>query len=341
MEALEGGLLTYEQMEDESDGDSDDENFVTSNKEDGTYIPLPDSIKQFTWYSFISPGKHQGYDRKKAEKIARDILPHNGCVLRKHILARMNATNQPMKNHLYDSTRDELEFMRDKITKIINQWMYAFIIFCANECGMTIKGKPIKTWDDYLFWVTHCIASKEDAMMIIKTLILSFQHLADFRQNLTYAILIEYNYRFPSRDKTVRKTKSFCEKLISHRHNAIRRQINNRSKKSNGYTYKVIRSEGKNITRERNYPCYFFTWMLIYNETICEQKKKGRPFGSSSAAPKSRPTGPYSKKPKQMSKSQIMNELEQIEHIKTEMLQRLQLMNDKDGTFISVFIVMI
>lgn len=68
MDVLEEGLLTYEQMEDESDGDSDDENFVTSNKEDGTFIPLPDTIKQFTWYSLISPGKHQGYVRDNAEK---------------------------------------------------------------------------------------------------------------------------------------------------------------------------------------------------------------------------------------------------------------------------------
>ena len=206
-----------------------------------------------------------------------------------------------------------------------------------SNAALILIGKPIKTWDQYLFWVTHCISTEEDAMMIIKTLLLSFQNLDDFRQNLTYAILIEFNYRFPKRDKTVRKTKSFCEKLISHRHNAIRSRVNNRSKKCNGYTYKVIRSQGKNKTRERNFPCYFYSWMLLYDE-LGEKKKKGRPFGSSIAAPKSRQTGPYSKKPKQMNKAQLLHELEQIEHNRAEMMQRLQLMNDKEGTLVFTFI---
>jgi hypothetical protein len=75
---------------------------------------MPDTIKQFTWYNYISPGKHESYVRKEAEKIDRDILPYNGCVLRKHIVARMNATNRKMKSNLYDMTKNELDLMRDK-----------------------------------------------------------------------------------------------------------------------------------------------------------------------------------------------------------------------------------
>ena len=139
--------------------------------------------------------------------------------------------------------------------------------------------------------------------------------------------------------KDIRKTKSFCEKLISHRHNAIRRQINNRSKKYTGYTYRVIRTEGANKTREHNYPCYFFPWMLSYNETfILEEKKKGRPFGSTTK-PKSRPTGPYSKIQKMMTKTQIIHAIEQMENNNAEMLKLLQEMNDKTGTyFFCIFI---
>ena len=43
---------SYEEMEDEYQ-DSDDEQFVTSNVEDGIYIELPDTIKKFVWYSQI------------------------------------------------------------------------------------------------------------------------------------------------------------------------------------------------------------------------------------------------------------------------------------------------
>lgn len=247
---------------------------MKADRRDGVFVPLPDSIRDFDWYTLVSPAKRASYDRDTAEKIDKDILPDNGCVKRHHVVRRMNKLGYEMEDPQYKLVKDQLELMRDTWTKLINNWLVAFILNAANAILMIYKNRPISTWDEYLDWVQHNVNSKADAMFVIKSLYLSFQHQPDYRSTIRDALLVEQNKKFPRRH-IGRPRRSFCEKLISHRQNALRRQVCTRSSKFTGYKYRVIRKKFHGqINRERNFPQYYFPWMITWKPPTYIPKKK-------------------------------------------------------------------
>ena len=219
----------YEQM-DESDDDEDGE-VVTSDLEGGIYVPLPPSIENFNWYAFVSQEKKDSYDRKTALKITKDMLPESGVVQKSHVIKRMNFLKLKMIGDNYKNIKDGLDLMRDYVTTKINSWLKAFIVFCCNELCMRYKDEPLRTWNDYLGWIQHNIHSKYDAMYIIKTLYLSFQHNADYRLHIRYSLMVEFNLKFQKLKDKERSSRNFIEKMISHRLNQFRKQVCTRSSK--------------------------------------------------------------------------------------------------------------
>jgi hypothetical protein len=207
----------YEQLDDSDDEEV--EGVVTCDLEGGTYVPLPASIENFNLYSFVADEKKQSYDRNTATPITKNHLPESGTVKRSHVINRMNFLGLKMIGENYKTTKDSLDLMRDYITTKVNSWLKAFIVFCSNEIGMRYKEEPLKTWNDYLGWIQHNIHSKQDALNIIKTLYLSFQHNKEYRLHIRYSLLVEFNLKFKKLKVKERCSRNFIEKLVSHRLN--------------------------------------------------------------------------------------------------------------------------
>ena len=191
----------------------------------------------------------------------------------------------------YDIAKEELELIRINLHNKINSWLCNFIVFTANAIEMKIDGREIKSWNDYVAFIQYHVNCKEDAMMILKSAYISFQHCADWKFHMTLALCKELNYALIKKPG-IKSNGNFIEKIITYRQNELRKQICRQSGKFNGYTYRVIRAcnNDKSNTMQRNYPKYFHEWMLQYKEPTYIEKKKGRPFGPGN---KSRGLGPY------------------------------------------------
>ena len=324
----------YEQMD---NSDNEDGEVVTSDLGGGVYIPLPPSIENFNWYTFVSQEKKDSYKRETAMKITQDMLPESGVVQKSHVINRMNFLKQKLIGDNYKNTKEALDLMRDYITAKVNSWLKAFIVFCCNEINMTYKEQPLKTWNDYLGWIQHNIESKNDALNIIKTLYLSFQHNEEYRLHIRYSLMVEFNLKFQKLKVKQRSSRNFIEKLISHRLNQFRKQVCTRSSKYNGYSYRVIRKQfTKTSSRERNYPKYYFPWMIQWDEPTYIPKKLGRPFGTnSSVVTNPRPMMTYHKTEKVTTHVEILSALDQINQLQVEMMKKLEMLDNNNSKYLN------
>lgn len=321
----------YEQLD-----DSDDEDVggvATCNTDGGVYVPLPTTIENFNWYTFVPEEKKESYTRKKAIPVTTDLLPESGTVQRSHVINRMNFLELLCTGDNYKNTKDSLDLLRDKITTKINSWLKAFIVYCSNEIGMRYKEEPLKSWNDYLGWVQHNIHSREDALNVIKTLYLSFQHNKEYRLHIRYSMLVEFNLKFKKSKVKERCSRNFIEKMVSHRLNQFRKQICTRASKYNGYSFRVIRKKFKiDSDRERNYPKYFFPWMIRWEEPTFIPKKLGRPFGPTTVV-NIRPMKNYVKLDKVKTREELLSALDEMKLIQAEIMKKLETLDETNSKY--------
>lgn len=302
----------WEQIECSS---SDDEELGIglSPPDKGVYIDMPLSVATFKWASLMTIDEST-YDSNEAKSLSKDEIPDSGPITRKCILCRMKQKQMLETAPNYDAVKEELELIRINVHNIVNSWLCHFIILTAKAIGMTLGGSEITSWSEYIKYLQYYIHNKEDAMMVVKSAYMSFQHSTDYKYHMTFAICRELNYAIIKKNG-IKSSGNFIEKIITYRQNEIRKQICRNSGKFSGYTYRVIRaySKDKTKTMQRNHPKYFHEWMLQYKESTYLAKKKGRPFGTSTSVPKepgikARGLGPYSDKKKKNTKKKMTRE---------------------------------
>ena len=332
----------YEQIETINEDEDDDMFTSSSNDDGGVFIPLPEEIKTFNWYDLVTPENRESYTRASAKKVTKDYLPESGCVKKKHIYACMQYRRMDDDFENYNIIKDELILMRDVITKKINAWLSFFVVFCGRILGMEINKKPISNWNEYLKWVELKLKTEEDAMIIIKSLYLSFQHSDDYRLHLTCSICMEFNLSIQdalgghsSRRRVVndRITRNFLERLVSHRQNEFRKQVCTRSGKFSGWTYRIIRPMfTKDCNRQRNFPRHFHNWMLQYKTPTYQRKKLGRPYSNESKKDRGMMTHKNKKLNKKRTREEILEELEEQKRHHALLLSELEAV-ENNGTY--------
>ena len=331
---------------------SDDEELGIgiSKIDNGVYIDLPLSIASFKWASLITIDDST-YDSSEAKSLNKDAIPDTGPITRKSILRRMKQKMMLETAINYDAAKEELELIRINVHNIVNSWLCHFIIFTAKAIGMTLGGSEITSWNDYIKYIQYHIHTKDDAMMVVKSAYMSFQHNIDYKYHMTFAICKELNYAIIKRHG-IKSSGNFIEKIITYRQNEIRKQICRQLGKFNGYTYRVIRacSEDKTKTMQRNYPKYFHEWMLQWKESTYLAKKKGRPFGSSNSVTKAtgskeRGLGPYNDKKKKkkntkMTREELMADIAvQEDEMKQKRLLLATLMETEEDSNSKLFVL--
>ena len=161
-----------------SGSDDKDLGITTSPIDNGIYIDLPRSIAKFKWASLLTIDDST-YDSKEAKSLSKNAIPDIGPITRKCVLVRMKQRLMLDTAINYDVAKEELELIRINVHNIANSWLCHFIIFTAKAIGMTFGDSEISSWNDSIKYLQYHIHSKEDAMMVIKSAYMSFQHNID------------------------------------------------------------------------------------------------------------------------------------------------------------------
>ena len=285
----------------------------------GVFINLPFLENNYNWYDLITVDREK-YDSKYALPISRDHIPHLGSIKREHILSRLEFLGMEINDDNYDNLKSELELHRQLITKTISSWIRHFVIYVANQCHMNIMGTNIKTWTDYMYWVENYCKSKEDAMIILKSLYISWDYVPDFRFKMSICVMIQFNLTMHKADR-IGISRNFLEKMITFRINLLKKQVNEACKEYNGFKFTTTRRSNNNNDLEKHMPKYYVPWMIEQTEIV--KKSKRRLCNNNVVTKLKRRNISTYKTEETLTEEDIKNELANIDLLKHQLLNKL------------------
>lgn len=233
----------------------------------GVYVPMPFLRQGYNWYQLLTVDREQ-YDINTALPVARNHIPCNSIIMRKHVNNRLIFLGWENTTPNYEKVERELELHLEKIVSTITSWLKTFVVYVANEIGMVNGSNRILTWSDYMYWVESSCNSREDAMYVMKSLYIAFHYVQDYKQHITICISYTYNLKIDQPDGEG-VSRNFCDKMITFRINQMRLQVNAACKIYNGYKFRIIRPRKKGETNDTTnldkcVPKYIFKWMITH-----------------------------------------------------------------------------
>lgn len=285
----------------------------------GLFIDLPFLNGRYDWFALMSV-QRSAYNVELAVKVSRDHIPESGAIQARHVYNRMALIPLKDEDDNYKNVKQELELDRHAVTTSIYSWLTHFIVECANHIGIRIHGRELRSWNELLEWIGKGLKTRDDAMMLFKALYISFDYERGYRVHITCAIMMQHNFTL-QRDNDG-NTRNFCEKLVTHRLNQLRKQAGDLSIKSSGWGLRIIRpprNEGDPILPKKLPKC-FHEWMITYQpkKKIRVKKENGR-----------RPNRPrnmvtYASKNGKRTKEDILANLSANEEERIELLTELE-----------------
>jgi hypothetical protein len=325
----------YENIERLSQGTP--RNNGTDPNQNGLYIDLPFLNGRYDWYALMSnPAARDVYDTETASVVARNHLPESGSVKPHHVYNRMSVLGLLDEGDNYKETKRCLDLDRHGITTTVTMWLRTFIIYCANNNGITIHNREIRSWSDFLEWIERFIKTSEDAMKFYRTVFVSFEYEKRFRVHITCAIMYQSNFTIMRSDDG--NTRNFCEKIITHRINQIRKQTNDLCAKHSGYSFRIIRPPRKPGDPElpKAVPKFFFEWQLQYSK-----KKKVKPSsGAKRRAVTRRTLCTYGIKDANRTREDILSDIAELDDERIILLAELDEF-DGNSKFIYIFFLLL
>lgn len=317
---------------------ADDNELEEYNDAGSPYIDMPFLENGYDWFQYITVDVSK-YDRRTAKKVGINYLPQDGSLADEHVndhMAFMKPKRLPT-DHNYAMTYRELETDRIAISITINEWLKQFIVYCAVQVGVTYPERPLRTWNDFMDYIDRFMKTRDDAMLVLKALVFSFDYVPDFRKKITMGVLVQHNLTIVKKPKETRR--DFCEKMVTHRHNMIRKQINEACEPKTGFHFRVIRPAGSSGLEER-VPKYFSDWMLTHDPTkigvpaacTTKNKKKKKP---KKITRRNKPCYDTNKN-EVRTPAEIMKDLADIDQNKKDLLAELEVANSKPPADITV-----
>lgn len=306
------------------DPEADD---IIPNEELGDLIfaDIPCLANGYDWYQLLTVDRNS-YSRLTASKVSRDHIPWQGVVLKQHVLNRLRFTNKLNTKENYDSAERGLELHRQLITRNISSWIRQFVVYVANECGMRLGENSIMTWSDYMYFVENELKTPDDAMLIMKSLFISFQYLHDFKLHITICISIEFNISIANASQRGIAI-TFLAKMITYRINQLRKQVNEACEVYNGYNFRLIRPR-EDSTLKKGIPKYVSPWMIKKTEPTLSSKRKRKSITTQSCRTKRRNVTTYKKK-ELSTEEAIILELNSMDELRKRYLQELEDLREK------------
>lgn len=288
-------------------------------------IEIPCLNNGYDWYALLTVDRNS-YDRSTATKVSKDHLPFQGIVTSEYVTKRLRFLKKPNTPGNYENTQRELELNRQLITRNISSWIKQFIIYVANESGMKNGDNVIMTWDDYMFWIETSMKTHDDALLVFKTLYISFHYVEDFKLHLTICIMITFNLSMSNASSTG-VSRNFVTKMITFRINQLRKQVNKASLMHNGYSLRIIRPRTE-LGLDNALPKYFMPWMITKQEPLKNQEDNKKRKRGSIDYNRRRNVSTYSKT-KFSTEEEVLLELENIESSRNVLLTKLEELRKK------------
>lgn len=285
----------------------------------GLFVDLPFLQGGYDWYNLVAVDRTR-YDSNNALPISRDHIPHLGSVKRHHILARLDFLEMDPDEVHYNNIKTELELHRQLITKTVSSWIRHFVIYVANSIGMSINGSRIRTWSDYMYWVENHCRNREDALLILKSLFISWHYVPDFRFTIGICVMMTYNMTMIAADR-IGISRNFLEKMITFRINLLKKQVNDACEEHNGFNFKTTRRNGK-LGLDKPLPKYILPWMITKSDTLVKKSLKRSAVNNSVTKVKRRNLATYTKIEK-LTEDQILIEIENIDKRKEALTRQL------------------
>jgi hypothetical protein len=283
------------------------------------FVDLPFLQRGYDWFNLVTVDRTR-YDAATALPISRDHIPHLGSVKRHHILGRLEFLEMEPNEVNYNNIKTELELHRQLITKTVSSWIRHFIIYVGNCLGMSINGNRIRTWSDYMYWVENHCNNKEDALIILKSLYISWHYVPDFRFTIGICVMMTYNMTMIGADR-VGITRNFLEKMITFRINLLKKQVNDACEEYNGFNFKTTRRNGK-IGLEKPLPKYILPWMITHTDTLKKKSVKRSAVSDVAVRVKRRNVPTYNVTDK-LTEEQILIEIDTIDKMKEALQKQL------------------
>jgi hypothetical protein len=279
----------------------------------------------YDWYNLVTIDRN-AYDSNNAVPIGRDHIPHLGSIKRHHVLRRLEFLEMEPDEINYNNIKTELELHRQLITKTISSWIRHFVIYVANSVGMTISGNRIRTWSDYMYWVENNCKTREDAMLILKSLFISWHYVPDFRFTIGICYMMTYNLTMINADR-IGISRNFCEKMITFRINLLKKQVNDACEEFNGFNFKTTRRNGK-IGMEKPVPKFVLPWMITRSETLVKKSVKRSAITNVVTKVKRRNCSTYNVSEK-LTVEQLLAKIENIDKLKESLTKQLNELQEK------------
>jgi hypothetical protein len=291
----------------------------TPNNPNGLYIDLPFLNGRYDWYALMTVPR-SAYVKELATKVSRDHIPENGAIQPRHVYNRMALIPLLDEGDNYIMVKRELELDRHGVTTSIYNWLTYFVVDCANNIGIRIHNRELRSWNELLEWITKYLKTREDAMMLLKALFISFDYERGYRVHITCAIMYQHNFTLERSNDG--NTRNFCEKLVTHRLNLLRKQAVDMSVKHSGWGYRIIRPPRKigEPILPRKVAKFFHEWMITY-----KPKKKLRSKRDESRRP-NRPRNlvTYGSKDAKRTIEDVLADISSLDEERIQMLAELE-----------------
>lgn len=263
----------------EQDDSNDDCTVILNEDEDyedeGEFVEMDILENGYDWSGLVTTTTE--LDIKHMTNVASDYIPSTGDIKENHVVSRCKYLEMELTKENKDYIKGILEAHQKELKNTLKEWLQAFWIDISKSLGITFNDGCNVTNFDELQTAIRQLTNREEARKVAICLYVSFDFCDNFRKKIAKCLMRQHGFRIEDKKQSIVKT-AFCtkratrkkkdcfEKLVSQILTDQRKNINNMSIATCGYTFTNVRigilindnNESKHRKRKK-----FYHWMVL------------------------------------------------------------------------------
>ena len=256
----------------DSNSNSEEENLEDIPVEDEGELIHIDILKNgFNWCKYCTT---VDVVEERLITVSKDYIPVSGGITEKYIVNRCNFLKLELTIENKEKIKDILESHQRVLRNTVKQWIQWFWIEMCIPLGIHYNNgrNMVSTFAEFQTAIRQ-LKTREDAKKIAICLYVCFDFCNSFRKKISRNLMKQHGFKLDNRkvetmtnsnNKKLRKRKDCFEKLVSQILTDQRKNLNNMSIITCGYTFTNQRTnlneynEAKFRTRKK-----FYDWMIL------------------------------------------------------------------------------
>lgn len=264
------------QDRDNYEQDSNDECTINDDddvEDEGELITVDCLLNGYDWSALVTTTKS---DVQQMMNVGPDYIPSSGDIKENHIVNRCKYLDLDLSKINKESIKGVLESHQKALRNTIKEWIQRFWVDMCNGLSITFNdGCNVTNFEEFQTAVRQ-IKNREEARKIAICLYVSFDFCDNFRKKISKCLMKQHGFRLEDRKQTTlkttvctkrtpRKKKDCFEKLVSQILTDQRKNINNMSIVTCGYTFTnqrigcIINNTNESKHRKKK----FYHWMVL------------------------------------------------------------------------------